>query len=95
MVLGLFCASFSYFIWMFSGIFLKLAALAKSSPRPHGNMVFKVLELVIFRDSFRFILGSVFESILARLGINFWSSWDQKVAKISTQIDAKIGHRKK
>ena len=35
----------SCFIWMASGIFLKLAALAKSAPRPHGSMVFEVLAL--------------------------------------------------
>ena len=45
MVLGVFFASISCFIWMSSGIFLKLAALAKSAPRQHGSMVFEVLTL--------------------------------------------------
>jgi hypothetical protein len=44
-VLGLiFCIIFMI-IWMSSGIFLKLADLAKSAPRLHGSMVFEVLAL--------------------------------------------------
>ena len=57
--------------------------------------VFEVYDfLVIFRDSFRFILGSFFGGILARFWINFWSFWVQKDAKISTKIDAKMGIEK-
>ena len=53
MVLGVFFASISCFIWMSSGIFLKLAALAKSAPRLHGSMFFEVLTLrflIFFHD---------------------------------------------